>query len=168
VEVLCCICHAQISLLRQQQRSARISIFLPRFPEHGKDLMQQTARCNFQTANMSSVQSNLRGDSHVKLKVKSAGMALICAVLASAPISAFAYTGQELASEAKVGIDQARAIALKATPGKIATEELEKESGGSGLRYTFDIKRGTKTYEIGVDAQTGAVLENQVEGPNPD
>ena len=33
--------------------------------------------------------------------------------------------GQELASGAKVSIEQARAIALKAAPGKITDQELE-------------------------------------------
>jgi uncharacterized membrane protein YkoI len=62
----------------------------------------------------------------------------------------------------------ARAIALKAHPGKIIDEELENEKGGTGLRYSFDIKRGTVTQEVGVDAQTGKVLENKKEGPHPD
>ena len=47
-------------------------------------------------------------------------------------------------------------------------EELERESGGSGLRYTFDIKNGSAMQEVGVDAATGKVLENKAEGPNPD
>jgi uncharacterized membrane protein YkoI len=64
------------------------------------------------------------------------------AVLAAAPASAFAYAGQELAPSARVSIDQARAIALKTVPGQITDEELEAEEGGSGLRYTFNIKRG--------------------------
>ena len=81
---------------------------------------------------------------------------------------AIAYTGQELAKDAKIGIEQARTIALKAHPGKITDQELEKERGGSGLRYSFDIKRGAITQEVGVDAQTGRVLENKKEGPNPD
>ena len=63
---------------------------------------------------------------------------------------------------------QAREIALKAVPGNITDQELEKERGGSGLRYSFDIRKGAKTYEVGVDARTGAVLENSVEGPHPD
>ena len=63
---------------------------------------------------------------------------------------------------------QARQIALKAHPGKITDEELEKEKGGSGLRYSFDIKTSSGTQEVGVDAQTGKVLENKKEGPNPD
>src|SRR5207253_5135891 len=49
------------------------------------------------------------------------------------------YDGQNLASNASVSIEQARLIALKARPGSIADEELEKEKGGSGLRYSFDI-----------------------------
>ncbi len=81
---------------------------------------------------------------------------------------AAAYTGQELAKQAKITISEARAIALKAHPGKITDEELEKEPGGSGLRYSFDIKRGKVTQEVGVDAQTGKVLENKMEGKNPD
>jgi uncharacterized membrane protein YkoI len=88
--------------------------------------------------------------------------------LTMATLPAMAYTGQELASRAKVGIAEARAIALKAFPGKITDEELEKESGGSGLRYSFDIKRGTVTQEVGVDAQSGGVLENKKDGPDSD
>jgi uncharacterized membrane protein YkoI len=87
---------------------------------------------------------------------------------ASTLSQAWAFTGKELAAQAKLTLDEARAIALKVFAGEIASEELEKEKGGSGLRYSFDIKRGTKTYEVGVDAETGAVVENQPEGKNPD
>jgi uncharacterized membrane protein YkoI len=80
----------------------------------------------------------------------------------------FAYTGQELAIKAKITIDEARAIALKARPGTVTDEELEKEKGGSGLRYSFDIKSGNVAYEVGIDAQTGKVLENSKEGRHPD
>ncbi|NOT17157.1 MAG: peptidase M4 [Sulfuriferula sp.] len=83
-------------------------------------------------------------------------------------VGAQAYTGEALAKHAKVTMTEARAIALKAHPGKITDEELEKEAGGSGLRYSFDIREGKVTHEVGVDAQTGAVLENKEEGPNPD
>lgn len=93
----------------------------------------------------------------------SAAIALIAGTL-----PAMAYTGQELTNQAKVSISDARAVALKAHPGKIIDEELEDETGGTGLRYSFDIKRGTVTQEVGVDAQTGKVLENKKEGPNPD
>ena len=93
------------------------------------------------------------------------GMAL---ALAMVTIPAMAYTGQELAKHAKIGISEARAIALQTHPGKIVDEELEKEPGGSGLRYSFDIKRGHVIQEVGVDAQSGKVLENMKEGKNPD
>ncbi len=81
---------------------------------------------------------------------------------------AMAYTGQKLAKEAKISIAEARAIALKAHAGKITDEELEREEGGSSLRYSFDIKNGRVTQEVGVDAITGRVLENAEEGANPD
>ncbi|MBW9249620.1 MAG: peptidase M4 [Acidithiobacillus ferriphilus] len=89
-------------------------------------------------------------------------------ILSAASLSAFAFTGQNLAGNAKVTIEQARTIALKAYPGKITDEELEQEKGGSGLRYSFDIKSGKVTHELGVDAKTGAVLENSTEGARPD
>jgi len=44
----------------------------------------------------------------------------------------------------------------------------ENENGGSGLRYSFDIKRRTVTQEVGVDAQSGRVLENKKDGPDSD
>jgi uncharacterized membrane protein YkoI len=45
---------------------------------------------------------------------------------------------------------------------------LEREHGGSGLRYSFDVKRSGVTQEVGVDALTGRVLENKAEGSHPD
>jgi uncharacterized membrane protein YkoI len=93
---------------------------------------------------------------------------LICAALAGGAGGVSAYTGEELAKDAKITLPEARAVALKAYPGRITDEELEKEKGGSGLRYSFDIKSGDVTHEIGVDAKTGKVLENSVEGPHAD
>ncbi|MGC9953601.1 MAG: PepSY domain-containing protein [Rhizomicrobium sp.] len=90
------------------------------------------------------------------------------AVLLISTSAALAYTGQEYAAEAKVTIDQARVTALKARAGTITDQELEREGGGSGLRYSFDIKAAGHTYEVGVDAKTGKVLENKTEGSNPD
>jgi uncharacterized membrane protein YkoI len=82
--------------------------------------------------------------------------------------AAAAYTGSEFAKEAKVSLEQARSIALKAMPGRITDQELEHEKGGSGLRYSFDIVAGNVTHEVGVDAKTGAVIENSIEGTHPD
>ena len=76
--------------------------------------------------------------------------------------------GSGLMPMAKVPLAAARATALKARPGKITDQELEKERGGTGLRYSFDVMSGGKTYEVGIDARTGAVLENKAEGKHPD
>jgi uncharacterized membrane protein YkoI len=76
--------------------------------------------------------------------------------------------GAELMGEARFTLGAARIAALKVRPGKITDQELEKEKGGSGLRYTFDILSKGKSYEVGVDAKTGMILENVLEGRNPD
>ena len=73
-----------------------------------------------------------------------------------------------LAARAKLTVAQAQTIALAARTGEVKDHELEAERGGSGLRYSFDILSGGKTFEVGIDAETGAVLENAEEGPNPD
>lgn len=95
-----------------------------------------------------------------------ASIGAVGVLLSLAP--AFAYTGEKLARHAKVSIAEARIIALKAHPGTIVDEELERENGGTGLRYSFDVKRGGGTQEVGVDARTGRVLENKKEGKTPD
>lgn len=95
-------------------------------------------------------------------------LAAIGGLAIAAPAKHPGYSGQKLAAKAKVTMVQARAIALKAHPGRITDQELENEGGGSGLRYSFDIVSGGKTFEVGVDAASGAVLENKAEGKNPD
>lgn len=94
-------------------------------------------------------------------------VALSTALLGNAA-GALAFTGQKYAKEAKITLTQARQIALKAFPGKITDEELEREKGGSGLRYSFDIRSGRTTQEVGVDAKTAQLLENAPEGPGAD
>jgi uncharacterized membrane protein YkoI len=89
-------------------------------------------------------------------------------LLAGAALTAQAESPANLKAQAKVSMTNARHIALKAYPGQIVKEELEQESGGSGLRYSFDIKSGKATHEVGVDAKTGKVLENSVEGADND
>jgi uncharacterized membrane protein YkoI len=90
------------------------------------------------------------------------------AAAAAATPPAKPYVGHELAAAAQVPLTKAEALALRARPGRITDKELEKEAGGSGLRWSFDIVAKGKTYEVGVDAATGKVLENQMEGRNPD
>jgi uncharacterized membrane protein YkoI len=50
----------------------------------------------------------------------------------------------------------------------ITDRELETESGGSGLCWSFDIMRQGKAFEVGVDAKPGEILENKAQGAHPD
>lgn len=95
-------------------------------------------------------------------------MAMLAATGATSASAKQAFKGARLAPMAKVSLAAARVTALKARPGTITDQELEKESGGSGLRYSFDIRSHGKSYQLGVDARTGAVLENGAERPNAD
>ena len=89
--------------------------------------------------------------------------AAIGAVVATTALAS-AFPGQQYASAASVNITQARSMAQRVAPGKILSEELEREAGGTGLRYTFDI-RNVKggVHEVGIDAKSGRVLENSVD-----
>lgn len=78
------------------------------------------------------------------------------------------FAGSNLLPLAKITLAQARSTAMAARHGQITDQELEKERGGTGLRYSFDIKSKGKTFEVGVDARTGKVLENDAEGPDAD
>ena len=92
-------------------------------------------------------------------------------MLLLAPVAATAakpIVGHEFLLHAKVTLDQAREAALHVRPGEITDQELEKEKGGSGLRYSFDVKASGVVYEVGIDARTGRVLENAKEGRHPD
>ena len=94
--------------------------------------------------------------------------ATLGAALLGAAIAAYAFSGEKYASEARISLDEARAIALKAHPGRIADQELEREKGGSGLRYSFEITAGKSRQEVGVDAKSGELLENAPEGKDAD
>lgn len=101
------------------------------------------------------------------LKVVVTTAALLGATAAIAAVPRH-FAGAALLPQAKITLAQARQAAVRAHPGVITDQELEKERGGTGLRYSFDIKNNGKTFEVGVDARTGKVLENDAEGPNPD
>jgi uncharacterized membrane protein YkoI len=91
---------------------------------------------------------------------------MLVATSVALSIAAFAATAsatEKLDAQAKIKMPEARTIALKTLPGKVVKKELEKEKGGSGLRYSFDILAGGVTHEIGVDAKNGKVLENSID-----
>ncbi len=91
-------------------------------------------------------------------------LSLAALLLLSALGPALALEGGALATEATLTLEQARVAALKSQPGTILDQELEHRKGGSGLRYSFDIKVGGVTHEVGIDAKTGAALQNTAEG----
>ncbi len=101
-------------------------------------------------------------------KIISLAIAASLGATAAAAAAPHGFAGANLLPLTKVSLKQARATALAARPGKITDQELEKESGGTGLRYSFDIRSHGKTFEVGVDGRTGKVLENKAEGRNPD
>lgn len=90
----------------------------------------------------------------------------ITCCLAALALSTTAFgapSPSSLEKQASITMSQARTIALNTYQGKIVSEELEQEKGGSGLRYSFDIGRGKVVHEVGVDAKTGKVLENSID-----
>ena len=62
----------------------------------------------------------------------------------------------------RISMAQAKAMALKLAPGRIISSEYEKEGGI--WRYSFDIQQKGHVQEIGIDGQTGKVVENKSEG----
>ena len=85
-------------------------------------------------------------------------------LVSTLPSHLFACTGEKFAKGAKVSIEQARAIALQTRVGVITDEELEHEKGGSGFRYSFDIKSGGTVYEVGVDARRARFSKTKRKG----
>lgn len=85
----------------------------------------------------------------------------VALILAGAGLGGVAQAAQH-APAAKLTMAQARVIALKAAPGKLISGEYENEGGG--WRYSFDIQQRGHVQEIGVDANTGKIVENKSEG----
>ncbi len=103
------------------------------------------------------------------MNTKSIGLTGVLLIGLATIASAKPLAGHQYLKEAKITLQQARATALHVLPGgKIVSQELERERGGSGLRYSFDIQVGHGLREVGVDAKTGKVLENSVEGRHHD
>jgi uncharacterized membrane protein YkoI len=92
------------------------------------------------------------------MKLSKSNLAIAAAVSAVVATTALAsaFPGQQYASQASITITQARSMAQRVVPGKILSEELEKEAGGTGLRYTFDIRKANGgVHEVGIDAKSG-------------
>lgn len=89
---------------------------------------------------------------HAAAALLAAGLLAAGAAQAAAPA----------APKPKISMAQAKAIALKAAPGKLIKREYEKEGGG--WRYSFDIQQKGHIQEIGVNAMNGKIVENKSEG----
>lgn len=90
------------------------------------------------------------------MKSLTANLALVAALLSAPQLVQAKPTGITMA--------QARAIALRAAPGRI--EKAEREREGGSLRYSFDIRQGRRVHEIGVDVATGRIVEDKFEAAN--
>ena len=66
-----------------------------------------------------------------------------------------------LAKEAKLKLEDAREIALKRAPGKVESENLEREHGK--LVYSFDIRTGKNITEVQVNALDGKIVRVEQE-----
>ncbi len=89
------------------------------------------------------------------------------AVISSIVFAATVLAGSTYASAAKpkvrLTMEAAKEIALTKEAGDIKSQELEKEKGR--WIYSFDIKRNDQIHEVGVDANTGEIVEDSVESP---
>lgn len=91
---------------------------------------------------------------------------LLIGLLAISTVGVFAQNerndddkpGPEMAKQAKITPEQARAIALAKIPGTIIDAELEVERGR--LQYAIDVKDANGVVsDVEIDAKTGAVLQ---------
>ncbi|WP_045226038.1 PepSY domain-containing protein [Methyloterricola oryzae] len=63
-------------------------------------------------------------------------------------------------TKAKISLEQAKEIALKAHPGEVVETEFEIESNGDAS-YEFDIKTDKGEVKLEVDAATGKIIEDK-------
>ena len=81
----------------------------------------------------------------------------VALALALSPVTTLSLSAQT----PKLSMKEAREIALKLHPGKVKSAELEKEHGVQ--LYSFDIQTKEGIREVGVDANTGKIVEDSVE-----
>ena len=84
------------------------------------------------------------------------------AFLAGTLMTFGAFAATTTTTKPKITMAQARATALKKAPGKVTSEELEKEHGK--LIYSFDIATSKDAItEVNVDALNGKIVAVQHE-----
>jgi uncharacterized membrane protein YkoI len=86
---------------------------------------------------------------------------LNCLIIA---VTALLFTASASAStkpKPRLSMQDAEKIALGRQAGTIKSEDLEKEN--NRWIYSFDIERDKQIHEVGVDANTGKIVEDKVE-----
>jgi uncharacterized membrane protein YkoI len=86
----------------------------------------------------------------------------LVAAIAAVGVGSGASAASAVKPSPRISMAQARAMALKLAPGKIISSEYEKEGGI--WRYSFDVQQRGNVQEIGIDGQTGRIVENKSEG----
>jgi uncharacterized membrane protein YkoI len=82
---------------------------------------------------------------------------VFASIVAFVMLGVSSLRGTALADDVQITIEEAREIALRAAPGTITEEDLEREKGS--WVYEFEIETDTGEVEVSVDANTGAVVE---------
>ena len=95
-------------------------------------------------------------------KIQATAAMIAAGMLGVSVVQAAAPAAKAKPPVAKISMIKAKAIALKAAPGKLISSEYENEDGG--WRYSFDIQQKGHVQEIGVNAMTGKNIENKSEG----
>ncbi len=96
----------------------------------------------------------------IKLLALVAGLGLVAAPVLARP-NAEASEQSAAKPAAKLTMKQAETIALREAPGRVVERDYEKEDGT--WRYSFDIRQGKRIHEVGVNANTGKIVESAFE-----
>jgi len=91
---------------------------------------------------------------------RSAVVGLAAAALAGSASADTQLKGHELLKHARISPEQARSTALKAHPGQVTDEALERAPNGAGYLYSFTIKGPSGVAQVAVDASSGKVVPN--------
>ncbi|MEO8779956.1 MAG: hypothetical protein ABI389_14970 [Rhodanobacter sp.] len=71
----------------------------------------------------------------------------------------------DVGRQARVSMMAVPKVALEGHAGKIIKQELGKDSGGSDLRYSFEIKSVMVTHEVAVEAATAGCWKIRWQAP---
>ena len=97
----------------------------------------------------------------MKLTPMIAGLAALGALAGPVTARPTPHAAHPSKPAARLTMKQAEAIALREAPGPVVERDYEKEDGT--WRYSFDIRQGRRIHEVGVDANTGKIVESAYE-----